>query len=726
MKLKTLVSKEIKSLMGDQNSFYYIPDYQRPYSWETDNITDFWEDISKAYDNKDENYFLGSFILIENDDHKGFEVVDGQQRLTTITLFLAVLRDMFADNNRMDLAEKIQNEFIKKENRFRLYARSEDKLAFENNILNDINSLANYNGSKIRKQFKNTIAVFHNLIAMRSSEMNVSTEKFMDYLASIYEYLMSNVFVIIVVTEDIASAYTIFETINQRGKELRTEDLLKNFLLKKLLDEINKHNNESPNSQKNFDKEKLSLLSVWQRIEDTNIGMESLLNYHRTAILGTNPKKDLFKEITNYIRDKNITPYEFMSDWDKTVDAYLSLYQGDFYNQLNDKTKKILSLLWEINHNHWIPVLISARRANLPKEDFQELVFVLERMYALFWIAGYNAVKIKYPSWYIIRELISKNKSLDDIKDYIEKILVQNRVYNRFYESLEHDCYGNSWCKYILAKYEYSLVDDSVIKKVKFDSTVQIEHILPQTMSAKYWKENFTEDEHDKLVSTLGNLTLLIGGIKEKKKSKNQSAANKPFDEKIKVYMGEALKDGFSAFQMTQDLSKYDDWTPSVIRKRGKAIINKLEQLWEVSRDNVSNQSEEDEDEDEVQSEGGRNSFSLEPGQYNNIVLKKKLIDTLNIESAVIPRLKVFLQILASENKVFNREEIKEKLHQHGIGDNIGKTGRYLSNISQFLTKRNNSHLRQVVNFQTGGEMGELKNNYSLNEKYRELVKEVL
>jgi uncharacterized protein with ParB-like and HNH nuclease domain len=721
MKLKTLVSKEIKSLMGDQSSFYYIPDYQRPYSWDSDNITDFWEDVTKAYENKDENYFLGSFILIETPERGGYEVVDGQQRLTTITLFLSILRDMFADNGLPETAEKIQSEFIKKDNRFRLYARTEDRLAFEKHVLDSIQSLKNYGSSKIRKQFKTALDTFHELIATKSSEMDVSTKEFIDYLHSVYEYMMNHVFVITVVTEDIASAYTIFETINQRGKELRTEDLLKNFLLKKLLDEVNKHNRDNPTSIKGFEDEKRSILSLWQRIEDTGLNMEELLNHHRTAILGTNPKKDLFKEITMLIRDNNLSPYDFMTDWLSTVEAYQSLTAGEDYEELNDKTKKLLTLLQNINHKHWVSVLVSARRSNLSKEDFQSLVYIIERMYSLFWIGGYNSVKIKYPSWFIIRDFINKGKSVEDIKEYADKILIQNKVYNRFYEALGSDCYTQSWCKYLLAKYEYTLTDDSVIKKVKFDGTVQIEHILPQTMTASYWKDRFTPEEQANLVSSLGNLTLLIGGVKDKKKSKNQTASNKAFDEKIKVYMGEALKDGLSAFQMTQELSKFEEWTPQVIKQRTKDITSTLEGIWNVSKDLIIVQEEEGETEHE-----SRNIFSAEVGEYNDIVLKKKLIDTFNIDGIVIPRLKAFLKVLTSEDRSFNREEIKEQLNKQGIGDTTGQSGRYLSNISQFITKKDNDHLRQIISFDGGDGFGEQKDNYRIKDAYRDMVKEVL
>jgi len=887
MKIETLSQKDIRSLMGDQNSFYVIPDYQRPYSWDEENINDFWEDITKAYENKDDNYFLGSFILIKRKDLNGFEIVDGQQRLTTITIFFSVLRDLLANHNENEIAQKIQNEFIKKENKYRLLARAEDRMVFENIVLEKIGSLKNYNNSNLRQQYKKAIELFSIYLEDKEQEVEGKSEKFINYVKNLYEYLLNEVFVIIVVAKDIASAYTIFETINQRGKELNVQDLLKNYLLKKLQDEVARHNSQYPNSQKDFEEEKRSLLAIWQSIEnkDEDIDMEGLLNYHRTAILATNPKKDLFKEITNYIRDKNVSVNDFMLDWQKSVDAYLSLYMGKDFEALNDTTKKILSLLWEMNHTHWISVLISARRANMEVGDFQTLVFEIEKMYSLFWISGYNSVKVKYPTWTLIREYINQGKDIIEIKEYIKEIMASNSVSRHFNEEIQSDCYGKRWCRYVLAKYENSLADNTIIKQFNFD-IIQIEHILPQTMEADYWASRFTEDEHDQLVNKLGNLTLLAGGSKEKNKSKNQTASNKPYDQKLKVYSGEALKDGLSAFNMTQELTKYKEWTSKAIAERQKLMVEKLKDVWQITEDDIKNEefisiAEENKDneneftEDELKQidqyksflenkfktkfldraddpdveekiiargrckedcysfygsnelygddkyaketqvpviyfskstyfldelavtllvqvenrkyssvidyikdknefadwqynekyylciyvkvdlnnseviegelvkayktlleiktkhsadefENERNIFSLDKGNYSDKELKAELKETLDRDTTLTPRLIKFLEILLSESKTFSREEIKEKLFQKGVGDDEGQAGRYLSNISQFLTKRDNSHLRQIVNFKTGGGLGELKDDYIIVDRYRGMVKEVL
>jgi len=115
-------------------------------------------------------------------------------------------------------------------------------------------------------------------------------------------------------------------------------------------------------------------------------------------------------------------------------------------------------------------------------------------------------------------------------------------------------------------------------------------------------------------------------------------------------------------------------------------------------------------------------TFSLEKGDFDLPELEQKLRKTFARQSTLIPRLIRFLKILLSEDRSFGREEIKRKLFEEGIGSNIGQSGRYLSNISQFLTKKSNAHLRQVIEFDTSGGLGDTKDNYRVVPEYRDML----
>ena len=120
-------------------------------------------------------------------------------------------------------------------------------------------------------------------------------------------------------------------------------------------------------------------------------------------------------------------------------------------------------------------------------------------------------------------------------------------------------------------------------------------------------------------------------------------------------------------------------------------------------------------------------SFSLERSNLPVDQLKEEIRLSLNRPGELTPRLKSFIKILLEEPSPIDRDRLKKILYEnYGIGKNIGQTGRYLSGISQFLTKKSNPHLRQVVEFETGGGLGEMKNNYKLVDQYRNLVQEVV
>ena len=94
-------AKTIKKIFGDADSYYQIPDYQRPYSWTAEQIEQLWDDVLSAMESNEESYFLGPMILIKTNEGY-FEVVDGQQRLTTLTILFCVLRDLhFKDDKRI-------------------------------------------------------------------------------------------------------------------------------------------------------------------------------------------------------------------------------------------------------------------------------------------------------------------------------------------------------------------------------------------------------------------------------------------------------------------------------------------------------------------------------------------------------------------------------------------------------------------------------------------------
>lgn len=126
------------------------------------------------------------------------------------------------------------------------------------------------------------------------------------------------------------------------------------------------------------------------------------------------------------------------------------------------------------------------------------------------------------------------------------------------------------------------------------------------------------------------------------------------------------------------------------------------------------------------QREPGKSSFSLEKSNLTTEELKQKIVESLTRESDLTPRLRAFLECINQEDRTYNRDEVKDALHEAGIGDDIGQAGRYLSNISQFLTKKSNPHLRQLIEFESDGVHGQTKDKYHVISEYRSLLAQAL
>lgn len=123
---------------------------------------------------------------------------------------------------------------------------------------------------------------------------------------------------------------------------------------------------------------------------------------------------------------------------------------------------------------------------------------------------------------------------------------------------------------------------------------------------------------------------------------------------------------------------------------------------------------------------GSRSSFSLEKSDLPPEKLREHIAQSLTRPSDLTPRFRTFLEIIIEEDRPYSREEVKQSLCEAGIGADSGQAGRYLSNISQFLTKKSNPHLRQAIEFDTGGGLGETKDNYHVVSECRGVVLQAL
>ena len=232
-------SLTIGELFGNKDALYQIPRYQRPYSWGDDQLDKLWSDLLDAQEN-DPNYFLGSVITAKPEEASNYlDIVDGQQRLTTLLIMLCVCRDLFPNINQ-DILENdpfaIDGKMIKSSIRFndrferlRLKTHSNHESDFQQLVLNDGVSINNKRPYKkdLRIEeapnfkFKNTSAFF--------------TEKFLELgeqsTGRLINYIFNQVKIIRIDCQSVSFAIKLFQVLNDRGLDLSNSDLIKSFLI---------------------------------------------------------------------------------------------------------------------------------------------------------------------------------------------------------------------------------------------------------------------------------------------------------------------------------------------------------------------------------------------------------------------------------------------------------------------------------------------------------------
>lgn len=216
-------AKESKLLdIFTEGKKYFIPKYQRPYSWTKDNAEQLIEDIFNSFSANEKEYFIGSLICIKNDDGI-FEVVDGQQRLTTISLILAQLHNLIDDVNiKNDLMKRIfpYDVYDGEHEEPRLKVRSNELLLYTNYILKGDTKYYPENPTVVESAFLENFVVIEEFLK----------DKDQIALKKIAQFILKNVLVVFVQTENFASSFRLFNVLNSRGLPLTTADLLKNRL----------------------------------------------------------------------------------------------------------------------------------------------------------------------------------------------------------------------------------------------------------------------------------------------------------------------------------------------------------------------------------------------------------------------------------------------------------------------------------------------------------------
>jgi len=536
----------------DSENYYRIPSYQRPYSWDNEQIDELWDDLMDAFEENKEEYFLGSIIVSKGETDKYLEVIDGQQRLTTLMILFCSLRDLYfkEHKDKNTILARIRS-LEDSENRLKLRTQKHHQNKFEQEIINGIDFQKKRRITEIKSdKYINAALRFKDKIE-KIKEDSEKIENFKDYL-------LNNVKVILVKCSNPSFAMKLFEVLNTRGLDLTAADIIKSNLMGRLKEE-------------DWDTFEQEWISIEEKSKQTGVTIQDFFTYYEYYLIAKNPKRTLQDELTKVFSKQK--PLETISDFKKFIDFYISMDE--------EKSKIFYSLKYLKHDVYWKSIILTAQMSEWEKVDIKKLGVLLRKFYYLYWIADYTTSKTKQTSFNMVA-WIKEGKKISEIEKEIEKKILEDRIVTRLLDGLTGNAYDAAWCKPLLLLIEYEEMDTPRQDFISIDKEIQVEHILPRAYKKyPYWMKNFTEEQAESLVNTIGNLTLLSG-------KKNIAASCKAFPKKIKENYDKTGQDGITRFLITQDLvnkfkqTENAEWNEESITKRRKWILKRIKDIFKI------------------------------------------------------------------------------------------------------------------------------------------------
>ena len=595
--------------------FYIVPDYQREYVWTEKQVGQLLRDIDDGVDaSSSENpseYFIGTILVSPQENRKYFDVIDGQQRLTTIFLILCALRALFKDKQLQGQEALISGLINSRDTGIRGDIETNLRLDPQyENAHQVIKTLVEVNGNpqlirtKIQTLGINTHGSIGNILNAYEIIYDFLTTTYNndERLINCWGHLANNV-VFIQISTDVSSALKIFETVNERGVSLNSMDLLKNLLFTQV-------------STEEFSMLKIKWKEITNLLEENK---EKPLRFLRYFLMANYTIKNKRKDST--IREDEIyawfsakenieltdykeAPFELVRHITKNAKSYIhfSNSRGNDGNQ-NFAMDSLKQLTGGAFSQHYVLLLAAA---NLPKNMFDQFVSQLESFlfYYLFTKTQAKELENKLSGWSAkLRDIAcieNQEKQRDSlnrfINDYFKKDMQEKAPeLNDALRRLTLYSMQKYRIKYLLARLaqhvEMAFTGQANRENLGSYFNLDIEHILPNNPSEDFrrsWEEKHLELDYDEMKTRLGNLTLLERPI-------NSSVGNGPYSNKVSEYANSAnyltrslaglseVGQNTSITRINEKLSSFERWDAEDIEKRQSLLIALVHDIWKIS-----------------------------------------------------------------------------------------------------------------------------------------------
>ncbi len=438
--------KKLYQILVDAEYFYQVPDYQRPYVWDKDHLGALIDDLVGSYiNNREDEYFCGSIVIAENPKDKRWDVVDGQQRLTSFIILactiLRLCKRRLGQKSKDFIEGSIYDKYDKEKERLKFLTAQNYNSIFENTVLNNLEFEDNIKKSEWNKKFdENTYLrnAYYFRELLNESMENGSISDMDDFVEWFYEHIALTR--IICFEQD--SAMQIFQVLNDRGQPLSPIDILKSSLMQEIKQDSEK--------RKDFITTWDKLVEACKSVEGIDIVLEDFFNMYLEYADPSSSKKRADKGLKKVFKDSKKDACEFIYD----VSAFM-----ESYTDLLKKPDRYIYLLRYLPSRFWASILTTVLYVKYP--DFDALKRLLVSYYYQTWIAGGTITRIKQTSINIIKN-VKSNKDIETIQELILDNIESYNTFNQYHYNLweSSSVYPSKWLRPVLALANYFMTDE--------------------------------------------------------------------------------------------------------------------------------------------------------------------------------------------------------------------------------------------------------------------------
>jgi uncharacterized protein with ParB-like and HNH nuclease domain len=536
---------------------YRVPVYQRDFAWGTEQIDALWEDIKLAIEQSTGDYFLGAIVLASTDSERSLEIVDGQQRLTVISLLFSLIQDYWRKKKDDNRALGIFRDFLGTEDRRTGAVRPKLSL---NEVNDPVYQQHVISGKPISVSDRKLLPKSNQLLIGARDRLASHLNSWLssrgdqdDLILDLDQFLDTKIHMIVIQVDDESDAFTLFETLNDRGLELAVSDLVKNYLFS-----LGRENLER------FKK-------AWSDIS-LLLGGENLTQFLRhfwLARFGLVREKELYREMRREVKSPT-KARAFIEDLRKAAELYSALMNPEhpFWTDFEPEARTHLEALNIFGVTQFRAVALAAMEYLPPPTVTKILHILMVVSFRYTMISGLGTGNLE--NIYSRTALaITKGK----VKTPKEVFALLKTAYiddSRFQQDFRERTYSKpNVARYVLALINDHIEQDPEKTVAERTGRITLEHIMPKTQGPAWKAAVEASENYDEFVERIGNLTLL-------EKGKNRGVSNSGFKEKKKKAFSS------STLALNKELCALPDWRSSDIASRSERLAKIAVQVWRL------------------------------------------------------------------------------------------------------------------------------------------------